>query len=156
MNLRRTLTAAAFICCAWLWLGASAAVYAQRDTTLDVDLGWNERLRAGRWTPITVKVANPKVQPAVLEVYAPQGGAYAMLVRQYFTLGPSVTTLQVFAPLRYYGGENATVVIRNVDTGKALATFPPDPGNYRDYHQRFLNQSNDRLIGVSGARTSLD
>jgi hypothetical protein len=156
MRLHPTLAAVALLCCACFGFAFPSTALAAPDTSLDVALGWGDHLKAGRWGPITVQVSNPKVQGAVLEVYAPQGGAYAMVLQQYFTLGPATTTLQVYAPLRYYGGESATVVIRNADSGKALARYPPESSSYMDYHQRFLNQSTDRLVGVSGARTSLD
>ena len=158
MRLRPTLTAAALSAVpASCWRWPSAAL-AQRDTTLDVALGWGDRLKAGRWTPITVQASNPKVQRAVLEVYAPQGGAYAMVLRQYFTLGPvTVTTLQVYAPLRYYGGENATVVIRNA--GHRQGPRPLPAGLQTATRTTTSGSSTSPTTASSassGARTSLD
>src|SRR5688572_31763664 len=109
MRLRPTPLAAVLLCCACFGWALPSTALAQPDTTLDVTLGWGDYLKPGRWAPITVQTSNPKVQQAVLEVYAPQGGAYAMVLQQYFTLGPTPITLQVYAPLRYAGGDNATV-----------------------------------------------
>lgn len=132
---------------------AASARRVQADTALKVEYGWGERVRAGRWMPITVFVSDPKTREAVLELYAPQGGSYAMRVRQVFVLSPVETVLQLYVPMRFAGSDAPGVVIRDASSDKTLARYPEDPDSI-NFYQKFADAGR-RFVGISGIRTTL-
>src|SRR5690348_6994881 len=89
---------------------------AAADPTVSAEFGWGQKVRSGRWTPITIKAADTRTRAAVIDLYVPQSGGYAMRVRQFITLSPVPTTVQLYAPVQY--GEGPLVTIRDADTGK--------------------------------------
>lgn len=146
MNIRFLLIAAALLCPA-----AVASAQPSR-TSLDVEYGWGQWVRPGRWTPVTIVVSDPKVRGAILEVYAPQAGSNAMRVRQGFALGPTPTVFPLYVPLIPGGGETLSVLISDAETGKTLARYPLDPDTYSG-RNNFM-EATRRLVGVSGQYTS--
>jgi hypothetical protein len=127
---------------------------AGNSTQLSVTVGFGDRVRAGRWAPITIKASDAQTRAAVIDLYVPQAGTYAMRVRQYITLSPVPTTVQLYAPLEYGAGGGSVVTLRDADTGKTLARNPEDPDNTAAFYNRIVS-TDHRLVGISGERTLL-
>lgn len=123
-------------------------------TTVTAEVGWGERVRPGRWTPITLRMTDSDVRAAEVEVYAPQTGSYGMRVWQHVTLGPAPTTVQLYAPLHPGGWEGPAVTIRDARTHKELAHYPSEAVAPTPYYNTMVD-AGSRFVGVSGGRTQL-
>ena len=96
------------------------------DTKLNVMRGWGQKERAGRWDPILVTASSPVPRNVVCEVVSPHQGSFAMAIRERFAIGPEPATFQLFAPTYYSPFDETVVVLRDADSGKKLAQYPPE------------------------------
>ena len=154
MTYQRALISAVFLLPTAFAGPVGAQPTAGNSTQLSVTVGFGDRVRAGRWAPITIKASDAQTRAAVIDLYVPQAGTYAMRVRQYITLSPAATTVQLYAPLEYGAGGSAVVTLRDADTGKTLARDPEDPDNSAAFYNRIVSTEH-RLVGISGDRTLL-
>ncbi len=143
----RPLNVLAAAVVALAWAGSVRA-----DTDLTVDIGWGGVVREGRWAPIFIHAADSRTREAVLRVRAPQGGLYSMEVTQYFTLGPTKTTLPLVIPIRTNNMEGLSVRISDAATDRTLANFPSDPDSTTGVTSV---DGSTKLVGVSGIQTTL-
>ena len=121
---------------------------------LKVDIGWGDRFRPGRWTPVTVRASDDLTRSAVLELNVPQPDAGTMRVRQFFTISPRPTTLQLYAPLR--GSQGPVVLIREADTGRTIARYPEDSDKEQARYPRRVVGGATCFVGVTGSLTRLE
>src|SRR5690242_9516427 len=106
------------------WIVALAAMLlvcprAGAETKIDVEVGWNNNFRPGRWSPMFVTATDDTQRQVVLELYAPHDRRYAMTIRQSFVIGPNPITVPIYAPLTYQLDETI-FVLRDASTGKRL------------------------------------
>ncbi len=137
-------------------LAVLLGTFARADTTLSVEVGWGERVRAHRWTPVFVTASDSTPRNVVLEAHWPHGGNYAMQVRQMFAIGPTPTTFPLLLPVRGYGYgyQEAVYVLRDAATHKSLAHFP-EPAQALSYNAQSMLEPAGSLVGVSGRQTLL-
>lgn len=154
MTYQRALISAIFLLPTAFAGPVGAQPTAGNSTQLSVTVGFGDRVRAGRWAPITIKASDAQTRAAIIDLYVPQAGTYAMRVRQYITLSPASTTVQLYAPLEYGAGGSTVVTLRDADTGKTLARDPEDPDNTAAFYNRIVSTEH-RLVGISGDRTLL-
>jgi hypothetical protein len=99
-----------------LLLGGEAIAKVQ----LAVDVGFNNRYRAGKWTPLYVTLQDTSAPRDVLiEVYAPTDRRYALGIRQRLSIGPTPLTVPIYVPLSYRTDET-TVTVRDAGSGRRL------------------------------------
>ena len=84
-----------------------------------VDVGWENKFRAGRWTPMFITVQDAEPREVILEVYCPADRRYALNIQQGLTIGPQPVVVPVYAPLSYRLDET-TVTIRDYQSGRRL------------------------------------
>ncbi len=138
-----------FILCMLLCLVARGA----SQTKLHVQRGWGEQERSGRWNPVIVTASDPQPRNAILELISPHEGSFAMVVRERIAIGPSPQTFELFTPSHYSPWQETVVVLRDADTHKLLAQFPPQS---EDRPPSFFPQGPQGIIiGISGERTEL-
>src|SRR5688572_30342677 len=99
------------LCCASL---TSAKV------KLDLEVGWENKFRGGKWTPLFLTLQETQ-QPrqVVIEVYSPTDRRYALNVKQGLTIGPQPVTVPIYVPLSYRLDET-TITIRDGNSGRRL------------------------------------
>src|SRR5439155_498913 len=112
-----------------LLTGAPAVATVQ----MDVTVGWSNRFRPGRWTPLYVTLAESAPRQVVIDIYSPTDRRYALRASQGLATGPSPVTVALYAPLSYRVDE-AVVTVRDATSGKRLADFvlsdyPAYPGS---------------------------
>ncbi len=88
---------------------------------LDIDVGWNNQFRPGKWTPLYVTLADNSPHQVDLELYCPTDRRYAMVVRQGLTIGPTPVTVALYVPLSYQLDETS-ITIRDSGSGRRLET----------------------------------
>lgn len=96
---------------------------------LDVQVGWGEALRPGRWTPIFVTTSDPaatdsRPRAVRLELQAGQPQPGIMTTSGTVAVGPRPTTFTLYAPPRDEGGDELVVVLRDANSGQMLALWP--------------------------------
>src|SRR2546421_677384 len=121
------------------------------DVKLSLDVGWDSWYRSGRWTPLFVTATDDAQRQVVLELYAPHDQRYALDIHEQFVIGPTRTTIAVYAPLSYMLDETA-VVLRDANSGKRLVRelvndLSPTAPN-RSSPQ--MVEPNHVFVGVSG------
>src|SRR5215217_5717642 len=89
---------------------------------LSVDVGWSNRFRAGRWTPLYVTLADSSPRQVVVEVYTPTDHRYALRAVQGLAIGPTPVTVALYAPLSYRVDE-ASIVMRDANSNKRLDDY---------------------------------
>lgn len=95
-------------------------------TKLQVQRGWGDRERSGRWNPLFVTASDPQPRNATLEVVEPHEGSFSMVVRERIAIGPGPQTFELFIPSHYSPWGQQVVVLRDAESGKLLAQFPSD------------------------------
>lgn len=140
-----------------LLLASTPLAHADDDVTLTVKAGWSERLRPGRWVPITIITSSPTQRAAYVEVVVPRGGSYVMKMQQRFTLGPTPITLQVYAPLNPYAGmDELSVTLHDAESSKTLAQWPDEEQSDRAMRYSYgYDSQSGRLVGATGSPSGL-
>jgi hypothetical protein len=131
MPIRRFNRAGAFFVALLSLLAASPSTWAKVQLTADV--GWSNRFRAGRWTPIYITLIDSAPRQVILEVYSPTDRRYALRAIQSVAIGPTPVTVPIYIPLSYRVDE-ATITVRDANTSKRLDDFilsdyPSYPGS---------------------------
>src|SRR5438105_82045 len=90
------------------------AAGAKADVKLFVDVGWSDKFKTGRWTPLYVTVSDSQPRNVILEVYSPHDNNNAMRIRQHVGIGPAPSTYLLLAPLSW-NSDGATVSVRDTD-----------------------------------------
>src|SRR5690349_16419835 len=138
-----------FILCSLLCLVAQGA----SQTRLQVHRGWGEQERSGRWNPVIVTASDPQPRNAILELITPHEGSFAMVVRERIAIGPNPQTFELFTPSHYSPWQETVVTLRDGETHKLLAQFPPElsegPPSFAPQGPQGI------IIGISGQRTEL-
>ncbi|HWE94971.1 MAG TPA: hypothetical protein VG269_13480 [Tepidisphaeraceae bacterium] len=145
------------IVAALLTLGLFAGLSpARASTTLTVECGWGDRVKADRWVPlfITASDSGPRPRNVVIDIHWPHGGQYAMHIRQFGAIGPEPRTFPLLVPIRGWAYQEASVTLFDDETGKTLAHFPENPDS-ASFAQPYFNP-NGSLIGISGRLATLD
>lgn len=120
-------------------------------TKLDVQLGWGERVRGGRWTPILITASDASPRNVYIDLYAPHDGVNSMRIRQHLTLNPQPATVALYAPLVNFTAEEVSVLVRDAGTGRVLAHWPPETADGPPvFLNRYFIPGNVYLIGVTG------
>jgi hypothetical protein len=140
-----------------LTLFIPARAPARADTTISVDLGWNNFFRPGCFTPLFVTASNDAPRQVVLELYAPHDRRYAMTVRESFVVGPQPVTIPMYAPLSYQLDETI-FVLRDASSGKRVARHViSDDASYASTGGRNEPRQvemNKLFVGLSGEESS--
>ena len=133
------------------------------DATLNVDIGWGQSIRMGRWTPVTVTVSDPDGRDGLIELSTEHDRLYGMRVRQHLgTMSKVPRTFQLLVPINNYApyyGDPVWVVLRDAKTGKTLArTLRPDEmaGPTRNRPQLTNVDPAGSFIGLTGRTASLN
>ncbi|MDB5300480.1 MAG: hypothetical protein JWO87_2143, partial [Phycisphaerales bacterium] len=129
---------------------------ARAGTTLTVECGWGDRVRADRWVPLFITASDSRSKPrnVIIDIYWPHGGQYAMRIRQAGTIGPDPRTFPLLVPIRGWGYQEASVTLIDEDSGKTIAHFPENAES-SNFAQPYFDP-NGSLIGISGRRATLD
>jgi hypothetical protein len=98
-------------------------VPAAGQTTLSVEAGYGGRVRAGRWSPVTVSVQSDKPRSAVLELRVPSPTTAAMTIRQTIGVGPTPDKYVLYAPMSLQD-DPLRVTLTDESTGELLADWP--------------------------------
>jgi hypothetical protein len=139
-------------------LGLLAAFPSRAEAHVDVEIGWGERARAGAWTPLFIKVSDPKARNAVLELHSPHDSSMAMKIFQPIAIGPSEQTYVIYAPLINSWGDPVSLQIRETPGGKILfdhALFDQINDEYSGGHQMLFRGNPGAFIGVSGRKKAM-
>lgn len=122
-------------------------------TRLEVQRGWGNQERSGRWNPLFVTASDPQPRNVVLEIVTAHEGSFSMVVRERIAIGPNPQTFELFIPSHYSPWGQNVVVLRDADSGKRLAQFPPDVG---EGPPSFAPQGPQGIVvGVTGQRALL-
>jgi hypothetical protein len=135
-----------FILCMLLCLVARGA----NQTKLQVQRGWGDQERSGRWNPLFVTASDPQPRNAILEIVTAHEGSFSMVVRERIAIGPNPQTFELFIPSHYSPWGQNVAVLRDAESGKRLAQFPSDVG---EGPPSFAPQGPQGIvIGVTGQR----
>jgi hypothetical protein len=128
---------------------------AQGKTKLDVEVGWGDKFRPGRWTPLYITAADTTQRQAVIEIYAPTDRRYAMRVQQGLAVGPNPITVPLFVPLSYQLQET-TVSVHDAGSFRRLANLilGDTPAYQGQTSGPVPIGTNQLLIGISGKSSS--
>lgn len=132
-----------------------AATHAQ--TTLTVTRGWGGKDRAARWNPVLVRAAGAVPRNVTLQLLGPQPGGFATILEERIAIGPAPATFELLAPSYNSPSERTVAVMRETDTGKIVAQFPPAPrapGNTSPDVPAVGSQS--RFVGLTGTPAALE
>lgn len=122
-------------------------------TRLEVQRGWGDQERSGRWNPVFVTASDPQPRNVMLELITPHEGSFGMVVQERIAIGPNAQTLELYAPSHYSPFQRSVVVLRDADTHKLLAQYPPQ---LSQANPSFAPQGPQGImLGVSGQRTVL-
>jgi hypothetical protein len=102
------------LCCATTMPSAALA-----KVKLTIDVGWENKFRPGKWTPLFLTLQESEPRQVVVEVYCPTDRRYALNVKQGLTIGPQPVTVPIYVPLSYRLDET-TVTVRAADSGRRL------------------------------------
>ncbi len=119
------------------------------DTALSVEVGWNNFVHQGRWSPIFVSLSDPT--PRNVRVSVETGGASArqMRIEQVVAAGPRAATFPIYLPLVQYNND-LTVNLADDRTGRHLATWKMDEELGRMGHWPQYMDEGKSFIGISG------
>jgi hypothetical protein len=139
------------IAVALLTLLIAPAAFAQ--VQLGVDVGWSNRFRGGRWTPLYITLSSPQPRQVNVDVYSPTDRRYAMRIYQSVAIGPAPATFAIYIPMSYRVDE-ASVTVRDGDSNKRLADYiladsPAFPGQTFRGTPEMVSDST-LFAGVSG------
>ena len=142
-NFCAALAALALLCCCASPLVAKVQI--------NVDVGWENKFRPGKWTPLFITLQESSPRQVVLEVYSPADRRYALNVRQGLTIGPQPVTVPVYVPLSYRLDET-NVTVRDGNSGRRLENVLlsdyPAYGNQPGVPQSVAPQ--DLFVVISG------
>jgi hypothetical protein len=102
-----------------LLLLCCAAPPAFAKVQLAVDVGWENKFRAGKWTPLFITLQESSPRQVILEVYSPADRRYALNIKQGLTIGPQPVVVPIYAPLSFRLDET-TITVRDGNTGRRL------------------------------------
>lgn len=122
-------------------------------TALSVRVGWGGVIRAGRWHPVYITLADPTPRAVSLEFRAPHGSFYGMKSRQVLAIGPEPQTFVVYMPLRHFMPEDLSFVVRDATTRRRLADYPATP--FVSFAAGEHTSPGVSVLGVSGRRATL-
>src|SRR5882724_9300435 len=108
-----------------LFLLIASGSHTHAQTTMTLTRGWGGRDRAGRWNTILVRAADPIPRNVILQILGPQPGGYATILEEHIAIGPAPATFELLAPTHNSPWERTVAVLRDAETGKFLAQFPP-------------------------------
>jgi hypothetical protein len=141
-------------------VAVAAPARAASDTALDVDAGWNEITRQGAWTPLYVRVSDPKPRNAYIELSTPHDATTSVKVRIGITLNPSPQTYELLAPLVATYNEPIRLEVHDAGSHRLLASETlydndiVDPGDIPKKHATLFGDRRGggkfTLIGLSG------
>src|SRR5207247_2556439 len=144
-------------CRRWAGLAAMAVVFlscapALAKVQLSVDVGWSNRFRAGRWTPLYVTLADSSPRQVIVDIYAPTDRRYALRASQSIAIGPAPVTIALYAPLSYRVDESI-LTVRDANTGRRIDYLPLS--DYQSYPGSAIRgpeavEPNALFVGVSG------
>jgi hypothetical protein len=86
---------------------------------LAVDVGWENKFRGGKWTPLFITLQESSPRQVILEVYSPADRRYALNIKQGLTIGPQPVVVPIYAPLSYRLDET-TITVRDANSGRRL------------------------------------
>ncbi|MEA2733644.1 MAG: hypothetical protein QOE14_95 [Humisphaera sp.] len=86
---------------------------------IDVEVGWENKFRAGKWTPLFITLQDDSPRQVVVEIDCPTDRRYALNVQQGLAIGPQPVIVPLYAPLSYRLDET-TVTVRDANTGRRL------------------------------------
>ena len=104
------------LCC------AAAASPALAKVKVTFDVGWENKFRPGKWTPLFITLQETEPRQVVIEVYCPTDRRYALNVKQGLTIGPQPVTVPIYVPLSYRLDET-TITVRDADSGRRLESI---------------------------------
>ena len=84
-----------------------------------VDVGWENKFRAGKWTPLFITLQDSSPRQVILEIYCPADRRYALNLQQGLTIGPQPVVVPIYAPLSYRLDET-TLTVRDARSGRRL------------------------------------
>lgn len=97
-------------------------------TTLDVQAGYDDRFRPGRWSPVIITVSHDRPITGRLDVRVANASDSVMTIRQRVGVGTQKQTYVVYAPLSMLF-DPVRVTLADDSTGKLLAEWPDNnPG----------------------------
>lgn len=113
---------------AFMLLACCCASPALAKVQVNVDVGWENQFRAGKWTPLFITLQESAPRQVVLEVYCPADRRYALNVKQGLAIGPQPVTVPIYVPLSYRLDETS-VTVRDANSGRRvehviLSDFP--------------------------------
>lgn len=123
-------------------------------TILQVQHGWGGKDRAGRWNPVTVRVSDRVPRNVSMELIAPTEGGFANVIGEQVAIGPTPATFELFAPTQYSRFGQSVLVLRDSQTRKLVAQFPPHLRQRAPAVAQLGAQG--IFIGVSGDRVLID
>jgi hypothetical protein len=90
---------------------------------IDIETGWEEKFRPGRWTPLFLTLQDSSPRQVIVEVYCPTDRRYALEVAQALTVSPNPVTVPIYVPLTYKLDET-TITIRDANSGRRIESVP--------------------------------
>ncbi|HEX8342334.1 MAG TPA: hypothetical protein VF624_15630 [Tepidisphaeraceae bacterium] len=106
-----------------------AASSASAKTKLDIQAGFSDRYRPGRWVPVTVVVQSDRPHSGVIELRVPNASSSTMTIRQQIGVGTAPQSYVLYAPLALQT-DPLTATLFDAATNKVLAEWPPETGNF--------------------------
>lgn len=93
-------------------------------TSLEVSRGWGGRERAGRWNPIFVRASDRSPRDVMIDLISATEGGFGSVITEHAAIGPSKGTFALYAPSHYTPASQGVLVLRDADTGRAIAQSP--------------------------------
>jgi hypothetical protein len=144
---RAYIVAAVLLLC-----GLGAASPARGATSLTVDLGWDTMIRAGRWNPVFVTLADTTTRNVTLEFHTPYDNYHGVVIEQAMTIGPQAQTFPLYVPLWNPNVMDIAVIVRDAKSRKKLAQCPSDNSAVRGGAN---TDASKYFLGISGRRATL-
>lgn len=127
------------------------AAFAAREPAvkLDVRVGFDGVYRAAAWTPVFVTLQSNAPRAVLIELSLPHDASHTMRINALASAGPEPVTLSLLAPLPA-DLQLAAVVIRDANSGRALADAPLDSSGLPGGGSRFASDFDDLVIAYAG------
>ena len=104
------------------------------DVALDVKIGFGERFRPGRWTPVFLTVTSDKPISIDADLRVANSSNTVMNIRQRIGAGPVSQTYAIYAPVSMLN-DPARVTLFDAESRDLIATWPKD--DPQDVNMRF-------------------
>jgi hypothetical protein len=144
--------------CKWIGVGVmlilAFAVICHGQTRLEVHRGWGGKERAGRWNPVMVRLSDRVPREVTLAIDSATEAGFGTSFRERVAIGPTPATFELFAPSHYSPARQSVVIVRDAETGRAIAQSPEQFGKASKSPTE-LGPSGI-LIGVSGRPAQLE